>query len=234
MLLLGIPGTAVSNYCYYLAIQRTNVATAIIIQYTAPVWVLLYMVARGLQPASWRRFAAVALAVVGIALAIGLFGAAGMRLDLIGVIAALLAAFSFAYYNVGGHSILRRYDHWTVLLYITFTASLFWMVINPPWKVVAAHYSSSQWIFMAVFSAVSVLAPFSFYIAGLQYLDPTRAVVVSCLEPVFSIAMAALLLGETVRPLQAVGIVLVLSAIVVVQLPDRQSGEAVVAVEPIE
>ncbi len=47
--LLGILGVAASNYLYYLAIQRTNVATAIILQYTAPVWVLLYTVARGAQ-----------------------------------------------------------------------------------------------------------------------------------------------------------------------------------------
>ena len=38
--LLGVLGVAASNYLYYLAIQRTSVATAIILQYTAPVWVL--------------------------------------------------------------------------------------------------------------------------------------------------------------------------------------------------
>jgi len=47
--ILGMLGVAVSNYFYYVAIQRTNVATAIIVQYTAPVWVLLYVVARGQQ-----------------------------------------------------------------------------------------------------------------------------------------------------------------------------------------
>ena len=46
---LGTLGVAVSNYFYYVAIQRTNVATAIIVQYTAPVWVLVYVVARGQQ-----------------------------------------------------------------------------------------------------------------------------------------------------------------------------------------
>jgi hypothetical protein len=40
-LLIGVLGVAASNYLYYLSIQRTNVATAIILQYTAPVWVLL-------------------------------------------------------------------------------------------------------------------------------------------------------------------------------------------------
>ena len=232
--LIGILGVAASNYFYYLAIQRTNVATAIIVQYTAPIWVLLYTVARGLQKPTLQRVAAVGLAVTGIALVIGLFGGGGLRLDTIGVIAALLAAFSFAFYNIGGHNILARLDRWIVLLYTTCSASLFWIVINPPWKITAAHYSGEQWLFLLLFSLISVLAPFSFYFAGLQHLEPTRAIVVSCLEPVFSIVIAAVALGEIVRPLQVTGIVLVLAAIVVVQLPDRRSAEALPIVEPIE
>jgi len=234
MFVLGILGVAASNYLYYLAIQRTNVATAIILQYTAPIWVLLYTVARGAQKPTLQRTAAVGLAVAGIALVIGIFGAGGFRLDTIGVTAALLAAFSFAFYNVGGHSILARYDRWTVLLYTLLSASLFWMVVNPPWKIAAAHYAGSQWLFLLGFSLVSVLGPFSLYFAGLQHLEPTRAIVVSCLEPVFSIVIAAFALGEILRPLQTLGIVLVLVAIVVVQWPDRKSREMITVVEPID
>jgi drug/metabolite transporter (DMT)-like permease len=234
MFVLGILGVAASNYFYYLAIQRTNVATAIILQYTAPVWVLIYSVARGLHKPTLQRVAAVGLAVAGIAMVIGVFGSGGFRLDAIGVMAALAAAFSFAFYNVGGHSILARYDRWTVLLFVLLSASLFWFVVNPPWKVFAARYSGDQWLFLLVFSLVSVLAPFSLYFAGLQHLEPTRAIVVSCLEPVFSIVIAAVALGELMRPLQTVGIVLVLVAIVVVQLPDRRLHEEVTLVEPME
>jgi drug/metabolite transporter (DMT)-like permease len=232
--LIGVLGVAASNYFYYLAIQKTNVATAIIVQYTAPVWVLLYTVARGQQRPTLQRVAAVALALTGIALVIGLFGSGRLRLDTIGVLAALLAAFSFAFYNIGGHNILARRDRWIVLLYTTASASLFWLLINPPWKVAAGHYSGQQWLFLLLFSLVSVLAPFSFYFAGLQHLEPTGAVVVSCLEPVFSILIAALALGEVLRPLQVLGIVIVLAAIIVVQLPDRRSADAMPLVEPIE
>jgi drug/metabolite transporter (DMT)-like permease len=221
LLMLGLAGIAASNYFYYLAIQRTNVATAIIVQYTAPVWVLIYMAARGIEKPTFSKTAAVVLAIIGIALVIGLFGQARPHLDAIGVGAALIAAFSFAYYNIGGHSVLARYDRGTVLLYTTMAASAFWLVVNPPTKIAAAHYSTSTWLFLAVFSTLSVLIPFAFYFAGLQYLDPTKAIVASCLEPVFSILIAALVLKEVVKPLQGLGVAMVLGAILVVQRPSR-------------
>ena len=155
-------------------------------------------------------------------------------MDPLGVAAALLAAFSFAFYNVGGHSVLARYDRWKVLLWVLVGTSAFWMVVNPPWKIVAAHYGREQWGFMVVFSLVSVLLPFSCYFAGLQYLEPTRAIVVSCLEPVFSIVIAAIVLGELLHSVQTLGIVLVLVAIVLIQMPERMTRGEGLVVEPIE
>ncbi|HWW16516.1 MAG TPA: EamA family transporter [Candidatus Dormibacteraeota bacterium] len=238
--LLGTLGVAVSNYFYYVAIQRTNVATAIIVQYTAPVWVLFYVVVRGQQKLSLQKVIAVGLAVAGIALVIGIGGigsngGTSLRLDSYGMIAALLASFSFAFYNVAGHSILARYDRWRVLVWTLAAAAAFWLIINPPWKIVAAHYVPAQWLFLFVFSMISVLGAFSLYFLGLQYLEPTRAIIASCLEPVFSILLAALLLGEVLRPIQTVGIVFVLAAIVIVQRPGSATitGEDVV-VEPME
>jgi DME family drug/metabolite transporter len=233
--MLGALGVAVSNYFYYVAIQRTNVATAIIVQYTAPVWVLLYVVARGQQKLSLQKVAAVVLAVTGIVLVINVFSqGSALRLDAYGLGAALLASFSFAFYNVAGHRILVCYDRWRVLVWTLAAASAFWLVVNPPWKIAAAHYAPMQWLFLFVFSMISVLAAFSLYFLGLQHLEPTRAIIASCLEPVFSILLAALLLGEVLRPIQTVGIVFVLGAIVIVQHPGVGSVEDSVVVEPME
>jgi DME family drug/metabolite transporter len=236
-LVLGMLGVAASNYFYYVAIQKTSVAIAIILQYTAPVWVLLYVVARGQQKLSLQKVAAVGVALAGIALTIGIVGAktaSPLRLDSYGFLAAMLASFSFAFYNVGGHRILARYDRWSVLVWTLISASVFWLFVNPPWRVLAAHYAPAQWGFLFVFSMISVLGSFSLYFLGLQYLEPTRAIIASCLEPVFSILLAAALLGESLRPIQTLGIVLVLSAIVIVQLPGRDAAEESVAIEPME
>jgi len=237
-LVLGMLGVAASNYFYYVAIQKTSVAIAIIVQYTAPVWVLLYVVARGQQKLSLQKVAAVVVAIAGIALTIGIVGnsASSLHLDSYGLIAAVLASFSFAFYNVGGHRVLARHDRWRVLVWTLASAAVFWLFVNPPWKVAAAHYTGEQWAFLFVFSMISVLGSFSLYFQGLQHLEPTRAIIASCLEPVFSILLAAAFLGEVVRPVQSLGIVLVLAAIVIVQLPRRGAAvtEDSVVVEPIE
>ena len=238
-LVLGMLGVAASNYFYYVAIQKTSVAIAIIVQYTAPVWVLLYVVARGQQKLSLQKVVAVGVAVAGIALTIGIIGGTGsgkaLHLDSFGLFAALIASFSFAFYNVAGHGILARYDRWRVLVWTLASAAVFWLFFNPPWKVVAAHYAPAQWGFLFVFSMISVLGSFSLYFLGLQHLEPTRAIIASCLEPVFSILLAAAFLSEAVYTIQALGIVLVLSAIVIVQLPRRGAADREsVIIDPIE
>src|SRR5215467_14718705 len=155
--ILGLAGVVASNYFYYLAIQRTNVATAIIVQYTAPIWVLLYMVARGAERFTLVKVSSVALALSGIALVIGVIGRGKMQFDPLGLTAALLAAFSFTFYNIGGHKVLARYDRWIVLLFTTLTASLFWIFVNTPAKIAAAHYSGGAWLFLVIFAVLSVL-----------------------------------------------------------------------------
>ena len=229
---IGVLGVAMSNYFYYLAIQKTNVATAITLQYTAPIWVLLYTVARGIQKPTMKRVISIALAITGIAIVVGIFSSGGFRVNTVGVIAAQIAAVTFAFYNVAGSGLVARYDRWKVVVNTFLGAALFWMVVNPPWKIVAAHYSSGQWLFLLVFATTSILIPFSLYFAGLQYLDPTRAIVTSCLEPVFSILVAAIVLGEIVGPMQVLGIVMVLAATILVQMPDQR--EKAVVVEPME
>ena len=242
-MLVGSLGIAASNFLYYYAIQQTTVATAIILQYLAPAMVLIWMLARRIQRPTPQRLFGVLLAIAGSVLAIGVvvhtsdfpwlaISARDVNLNARGVIAALLAAVAFSFYNIFGQHLVTRHNRWTILLWALAGAAVGWLLVNPPWKVIAAHYSSAQWIFMVVFSMFSVMVPFSLYFWGLQFLDPTRAIVTSCLEPVFAIVIAALALGEVVNHIQVAGIVVTLAATVLVQLPER--NRPAVVVEPME
>jgi drug/metabolite transporter, DME family len=225
-LFLGVAGVAASNFFYYYAIAKMSVSFAIILQYTAPAWVLLYLVARRLQTPTARRVVAVILAVFGIVLAIGIVGEHDVRVNWPGVLAGFGAAFSFAFYNIFARGLVRRHRQWKVLVYALLGSALFWAILNPPWKVLAAQYSMQQWSFLIGFAFLATLIPFSLYLAGLQYLDPTRAIVTSCLEPVFTVVMAAIFVGETFSLIQVLGMVLVVVATVVIQLPENRRAAA--------
>ncbi len=99
---LGVLGVAGANFFYYYAISVTSVSIAIIVQYTAPVWVLLYMVFRGHERATLPRIVGVGAAIAGIVLVIGI-RESGLQLAWKGVGASLLAAFSFSFYTVYVH-----------------------------------------------------------------------------------------------------------------------------------
>ena len=220
--LIGTMGLAGSNFFYYWAVQKTTVALAITVQYTAPVWVFLFMVARGRQGATWQRVSAVLLALAGVALVIGFFSS-DIRLNRAGVGAAMLAAFSFSFYNVVGQGLVTRNHPLKVMSYALLSSAILWLVVNPPWRLIASHYTGGQWAFLFVFACLSMLLPYMLHFNGLKYLDPTRAVVTSCLEPVFAVIFAAAFIHEPLHWSQALGIVAVLGATIMLrkQGPSR-------------
>jgi drug/metabolite transporter (DMT)-like permease len=214
--LAGTLGVAGSNFFYYLAIQKATVAIAITLQYTAPVWVLIYMVLRGRERAVWSRVGAVLLAALGISLTIGLYQS-GLKFNAAGVGAGLVASASFAFYNVLGSSLVARHHQLKVMLYAVLGATVLWAFVNQPWRLAAQQYDARQWGFLFAFACLSLLLPYTFYFNGLRYLDATRAVIASCLEPVFAVLFAAAFVGEGVRGLQILGILAVLAATVMAQ-----------------
>lgn len=218
--LAGTLGTAGSNFFYYLAVQKTTVAIAITLQYTAPVWVLLAMVLSGREEPSLRRAGAVALALAGIAMTIGLFHS-HLTLNVVGAGAALLASFSFAFYNIVAPGLVRGNHPLKVMFYTLLSSAVLWTVLNPPWRLLAQHYNGGQWRFLFLFACLSMLVPYMFFFSGLKYLDPTRAVIASCLEPVFAILLAAAFVHEGVGAWQVLGIVAVLAATVMAQRGDK-------------
>ncbi len=214
--LAGTLGTAGSNFFYYYAVQKATVAIAITLQYTAPVWVLLYMVLGRREQATLRRAGAVVLSLAGIVLTNGPFGSHEQPMFL-GAGAGLLASFSFAFYNIVTPGLVHRNHPLKVMLYALLSAAVLWTVVNPPWRLLTPHYSAPQWEFLFLFACFSMLVPYIFYFHGLKYLDPTRAIIASCLEPVFAVLLAAIFAGETVRGLQVTGILAVLLATVMAQ-----------------
>ena len=217
---MGVFGVCGANFFYYYAIAKSTVATAITVQYTAPVWVYAYSILARHHRITWLRTMAVLLAFVGCGLVALTGPQAQVRVSAIGILAALGAAFSYSFYNVIGADLLSRFSRWLVLFYTLLAATIFWVIVNPPWRVASRHYSGREWLFLFGFAMSSMLLPFALYLGGLRLLDPTSAIVTSCLEPVFASVLAALFVGEKLSPWQIAGIALVLTQSILIQLPE--------------
>ncbi len=216
--MLGIIGVAITNYTYYYTVKEASVATAILIQYTAPVWIVSYSVII-LKDDMLDRITIISLviALVGCYFAVTSGSMQSVNLKGWAIIAGPLSAFTFAYQVIGTKQLIKRYSLWTLLLYMFGFSALFWLCINPPWNVIAKHYNYSDWGILWMFAIVSILIPQIAFAAGLKYLDASTAGIISILEPVIAIVAAFLILGESLGVIQMVGGFMVLLAVGLLQ-----------------
>lgn len=223
--LLGILGVAGSNFTYYAAIRATNVATAILLQYMAPLIVLVYAAATREETLSGVKIVAAAISLFGCFLAVG--GRDVLAMNFTGILWGISSAFSWSFTTIMVKRLLRRYNMWTMSMYSFLCATVFWMIINPPWDILSAGYSTKEWGTFFVFAMISVLIPHSMYFRGTHYLTATRSIITATFEPVAAIVTAYIILGEALSPLRIVGAVVVLAAIILLQY----KGESAVTEE---
>lgn len=217
--LMGVVGLAANSYGYYKTISLTNVATAVVLTYLAPVFLAIHAVLVLRRSPAPSTLVAIAFAVAGCFVLVKGYDPGALRLNLPGLGFGLLTAGAFAVFSVTSQSATRRYDAWTVLLYGYGVATGVWAFALPFLGFAPGTYRGRVWIALLVIAVVGSLLPFGLFVRGLAYLSPTQATVVSTTEPVIAAVVAYLVLGETMAPLQYVGALLVLVAVVLVQRP---------------
>ena len=216
--MLGVLGVAITNYTYYYTVKEASVATAILVQYTAPMWIVLYSVLF-LKEDRLDRVTIVSLviALVGCYFAVTSGSMQSINLKGWAIITGPLSAFTFAYQVIGTKQLIKRYSIWTLLLYMFGFSAIFWLCVNPPWNVIAKHYNCSDWGILWVFAIVSILIPQMAFASGLKYLDASTAGIISVMEPVIAIVAAFLILGESLSVIQMFGGLMVLLAVGLLQ-----------------
>ena len=216
--MLGVLGVAITNYTYYYTVKEASVATAILVQYTAPVWIVLYSVLL-LKEDRLDRVTIVSLviALVGCYFAVTSGSMQSINLKGWAIITGPMSAFTFAYQVIGTKQLIKRYSIWTLLLYMFGFSAIFWLCVNPPWNVIAKHYNYSDWGILWVFAIVSILIPQMAFASGLKHLDASTAGIISVMEPVIAIVAAFLILGESLSVIQMFGGLMVLFAVGLLQ-----------------
>jgi drug/metabolite transporter (DMT)-like permease len=217
---LGICGLALVHATYYAAIDHLEIGVALVIQYMAPLLLLLWLRffhGRHLAPSLWG---AVALSIAGCALVVQAYDPGA--LDGPGVAYAAGAAVTFAVYMVASERAGQRYESVTTLLWAFLFASLFWAVVQPWWDFPFSE--TDPWLALGVI-VIGTLLPFICVVTALRHLPAPRAAVAATLEPVIAAIFAWWLHDEHLAAVQLAGGALVLGAVLWVQShrPDLEA-----------
>jgi drug/metabolite transporter (DMT)-like permease len=196
---------------YFEAIAAAGVAVAIFLQYTAPLLVGAWEAARARRLPSPMVSAALAVAVVGSALLV-LPGAAA-HVPFAGFAWGAASAFGMAAATVVAGALRRRGVRATPLLaYGLFLGSFAFAPLRAPWTALAT-VTPADWPYFVYVALLATAVPFTLYAAALAVLPGSVAMLLAMLEPVLAVALAWMVLGEALTPIQLAGGALILVAI---------------------
>ena len=234
-LAMGTLGLALTQFTYYAAIQSLSVGMAILLQYLAPLWMLLFERLWLKIPLTRARLAALMLALAGCAM-VSVETGSTRQWGNVGVLLGLTAGVCFAFYTLMTRQALRSHRELTVLFYSFLVSALFWSASPGSWTPLSQLESFKIWMifYVAVFGTIF---PFLLFMRAMKHLSASHTGIISTLEPVVAAVIAWVFLQEKLTGLQLCGGLCVLLAIVILQknaskaafqaigdLPQRRRG----------
>lgn len=220
---LGAVGYAAQAGLYFSALQRLDASLLSLILYTYPVLVTVAAVLLGRDRLNrWRSLAMVA-ACGGILLV--LLGTGGMRFQPVGALLAFGSAVVYTSYILVSDTLVHRLAP-VVLAALVMTGAATSLGVEAILTGVDLRFGWRGWFWVACIAVVStVLATLAFF-AGMRRTGASTASILSTLEPVVTTALAALTLGESLRLVQIIGGILVLSSAGILQIRPSRAARA--------
>lgn len=216
-LMFGGIAMALVQGAYFYAISKIQVAAATLLQYLAPILVAIYSVCFWRERLTAAKLIALMLSFGGCYLVVGGYDVRLLQMNILGILGGLGAAVSAAGYTLLGERGMHRYKPSTLLFYAMAFGCLTWHIIYPPFHYAVAGFSPYQWKWILYIAVMGTIIPFGLYFVGINYIRSTRAIITATLEPISAAFMAFFFLGEAMEPLQILGGMVVVGAIVLLQ-----------------
>lgn len=220
----GLFGFAAVNLFYFLAIQRLNVGVALIIEFTAPIWIVLWMRFIQKKIVSKLMWWGLVIGLTGLVLIAQVWR--GLTLDGLGVIFALLDAFALALYFLVGAKLVGVKSSEATMAWGFGVSSAFFAIIQPWWtfpfaelgRVVEltgrlAGVSIPTYYLILWIIVLGTAVPYFLVLNGLRGLSAATSSSIGMLEPVFGGIFAWIFLYEKLNFTQSIGAVVVLIGI---------------------
>jgi drug/metabolite transporter (DMT)-like permease len=205
---MGGLGYVGQSFSYLTAIKYASAGLVALLLYLYPTFVAILSVIFLKRQLTRLKVFALLLATVGVSLTAHPQGG-----QWTGVLLALCAAAIYSVYIIVGTGVMVQVTAVQSSTVIFASAGLVYGLLaalnGPHWPA-----STSGWLAVAAMALIATVIPVATFLGGLKLIGPTDASMLSTLEPVVTVLLAALLLGELLQPLTLLGGGLILAAVV--------------------
>ncbi|MBA4383158.1 MAG: EamA family transporter [Anaerolinea sp.] len=221
---MGGLGYVGQSFCFMSAINYASTGLVALLLYLYPVFVTILTVIFQRVKLTSRTVFALILATIGAALTANPQGG-----QLPGILLAISAAVIYAVYILVGTGVMQKVSAIQSSAVIFASAAVVFGIMT---VIRGPHWPTTQngWLAISGIAVIATLLPVATFLGGLKIVGATDASLLSTLEPVVTVVLAAMILGEQVQPLMIAGGVLILAAVLLIVRQPRKS----VSPEPLK
>lgn len=222
--ILALAGYGAASVCFFYALKFADASVVAVLLYAYPALVAISGWLFLGERATWRQGGAVLVTFAGCALVVGL-GSGESFAAWQGIALGLGAAVGYTLFNLLSARWLPGRSRLTMMAYTFGIAAILPTVgslVAGGWGGLSvAGWQPQTWWLLGAIVLIPTFAAVVLYLEGIRGLGPAQAAVISTLEPLFTIALAALILGERLTTLQLAGAGLVLAGVVAAEVAAR-------------
>ncbi len=224
LILFGVIGIAGVISLFFFAIKYLYISVALIIEWTASIWIALYLKLFKKKDISTLMWWGIALAFSGLVLISQIWS--GSQLNPIGVAVACAAAVAHSYYFLTADRLAQNRSSLSLITWGLGVAAIFFAVILPwwnfPFEYLSATYSlggdlsnfnAPGWVLILWIVVIGTVIPYLLTVTGIRELSASTSSVIGMIEPIFAGAIAWWLLNEAFTNIQLLGCAVVLVGI---------------------
>jgi len=237
LVLFGVIGIAVVNSFYYFALKYLYVSVALIIEFTAPIWIALYLRFVKKKNISLTAWVGIICAFLGLVLISQIWS--GKSLHPLGVIVAILDALALAYYFLAADRLGQTRSSLSLITWGMGVATIFWAIAFPWWNFPfefltqsfslsgeLSGYSAPGWALILWIVVTATVIPYLLTVAAIRELSASTSSVIGMIEPIFAGVIAWWLLNEAFTNIQLIGCAAVLVGIYLADKARRGVSKA--------
>ena len=212
-------------FLYYSSIQRTSIATAAILMYTAPIFVTGYSVAFLGERMTPVKLGAIVMMLSGCVLVSGVIG--GFKSDTLGIFLGLGSGLCYAAYNVVSKIGMKRgCSPRSLSLYGFIFMAAAAIPLSDPIDIPTHATDARAWILLSLLGVVTFVTPYFLYNLSLKDIDAGTASSLGVVEPMSATVYAMIFFGQIPDLIGGIGVVLVLAAVLLLGREETVSARS--------